>query len=44
MTDERTYKKVLTKEEAIEEILKNVGTQFDADLAEVFIESVLKTN
>jgi response regulator RpfG family c-di-GMP phosphodiesterase len=42
MTNELTYKKVLTKDEAIDEIKRCSGTQFDPDLAEVFIEHVLK--
>jgi len=29
MTTERPYRKALTKEEAIKELLKNAGTQFD---------------
>jgi len=44
MTSERTYKKMLTKEEAIVEIEKNSGTQFDPEIAEVFIEKVLKAS
>ena len=42
MTDKLTYKKILSKEEAIKEIKKCSGTQFDPNLAEVFIEQVLK--
>ena len=37
MTNEFTYKKVLSKDEAIEEIMRCSGTQFDPDLAKVFI-------
>ncbi len=41
MTNKLTYKKALSKEEAIEEIKRCSGTQFDPDLVEVFIEKVL---
>lgn len=42
MTGERTYGKVHSKEEAIKEILNCSGTQFDPDIASIFIEEVLK--
>lgn len=42
MTSERCYKKKLSQSEAIEEILKNSGTQFDADIARIFIDKVLR--
>ncbi len=42
MTSERCYKNKLSQSEAIEEILKNIGTQFDADIARVFIDKVLR--
>jgi putative two-component system response regulator len=39
MTSARSYRKTpLTKEEAIEEIKKNSGTQFDPKVVEVFLE------
>jgi len=41
MTSERSYQKALSKEVAIEELKKNAGTQFDAELVSVFIEKVL---
>ncbi|NLK17721.1 MAG: HD-GYP domain-containing protein, partial [Clostridiales bacterium] len=41
MTSERPYRKVFSKEEAIEELLKNSGTQFDANIVELFISKVL---
>ena len=43
MTSETPYRKPMTKEEAIEEIRKNKGIQFDPALAELFIEKVLLT-
>jgi diguanylate cyclase (GGDEF)-like protein/PAS domain S-box-containing protein len=43
MTSARTYRKILSKEEAIVEIEKNRGTQFDPEIAKIFIEKVLKT-
>ena len=42
MTNERSYKKVYSKSEAIEEIRNNAGTQFDNSIAATFIEKVLK--
>lgn len=44
MTSERSYKNTMTKSEAIEEIIKNIGSQFDREIATVFIERVLKEN
>jgi len=41
MTSERAYKSSLTKEEAVQEIRKNIGTQFDPEIASLFIEKVL---
>ncbi|MCC3145130.1 PAS domain S-box protein [Halanaerobium sp. Z-7514] len=38
MTNERTYKKAITKEEALEEIKRCAGSQFDPELAAAFIE------
>jgi|GEM_PF-1793407 len=42
MTSERTYRKALSKEEAIKEIRDNAGKQFDPEIAIVAIEKVLK--
>lgn len=43
MISERTYKKSLSKNEAIEEIKRCSGTQFDPDISRVFIYQVLGT-
>ncbi len=40
MRTEKTYRRKLSKEEAIEEIRKNAGTQFDPDIAKVFVDVV----
>ncbi|KZL89798.1 HD domain-containing phosphohydrolase [Clostridium magnum] len=40
MTNERPYKKAMTVEEAIEELKKFSGTQFDPDLVEIFIQAI----
>jgi diguanylate cyclase (GGDEF)-like protein/PAS domain S-box-containing protein len=42
MVSERPYKLMLSKQEAIEEIRYYSGKQFDPEIAEVFIEKVLK--
>ncbi len=36
MTSERTYRDIISNEEALKEILANAGTQFDPHLAKVF--------
>lgn len=40
MTHQRSYKKALSKEKAIEEIRRCAGTQFDPELVGVFIEMI----
>ncbi|MDM8534186.1 diguanylate cyclase [Clostridiaceae bacterium HSG29] len=42
MITTRPYKKQMTKEEAIKELINCSGTQFDSDLVKIFIEKVLK--
>ena len=44
MTSERAYKNTMTKSEAIQEIRRNLGSQFDQKIATIFIEKVLKEN
>lgn len=41
MTSYRTYRKALSEEEAVAEIKRCAGTQFDPDLAKIFVEKVL---
>lgn len=41
MLSERSYRKSLTEEAALEELKVNAGTQFDPKLVKVFIEEVL---
>lgn len=41
MTSERPYRKAMSKDAAVEEIRRNVGTQFDPTIAELFIEKIL---
>ena len=43
MTEDRPYRKAITMEEAVDEILRNAGTQFDPTIAKVFTENVLLT-
>lgn len=40
MTQDRVYRKAMTHEAALEEIKKNAGTQFDPQIAMLFIEVV----
>jgi diguanylate cyclase (GGDEF)-like protein len=37
MTNDRSYRSAMTKEAAIEEIRRNSGTQFDPDIAQLFL-------
>lgn len=41
MTSDRSYRNALSKEEAIEELIKNAGTQFDPEIVKIFIEKVI---
>ena len=38
MTEDRPYRKGMSKEAAMSEIIKNSGKQFDPDIAKIFIE------
>ena len=40
MTEDRIYRKALSKEEAIQEIKDNAGTQFDPKIAKLFIRLI----
>ena len=40
MTEDRVYRKAMTVEAAITEIRKNAGTQFDPEIARIFVESL----
>ena len=43
MTHDRPYKKAMTVQEAITELKKCSGTQFDPNLVEVFIQAIQKS-
>jgi len=38
ITDERVYRKARTHEEAVEELRRCAGTQFDPEVVEVFLQ------
>ena len=40
MTNDRTYRSALTKEEAIKELTDNCETQFDPDVVKIFLEEL----
>lgn len=40
MTSDRPYRKALTQEEAIEELIRTKGTQFDPKLVDIFVEII----
>jgi HD-GYP domain-containing protein (c-di-GMP phosphodiesterase class II) len=42
MTQDRAYRKAMTIDQAVSELQKNSGTQFDPEITKVFIERVLK--
>lgn len=43
MINQRSYRKTLSIDEAIQELLKNKGKQFDPDIVDIFIEKVLNS-
>ena len=40
MTNDRRYPQAMLLEKAIEELVKNKNTQFDADIVEAFIKII----
>jgi len=40
MTNDRSYRVAMTKEEAIEEIRRGSGTQFDPDITQLFLNLI----
>lgn len=43
MTNLRSYRKTLSQEQAVNELLKNRGTQFDPDIVDIFVNRVLRS-
>ncbi|MHB1484922.1 MAG: bifunctional diguanylate cyclase/phosphohydrolase [Saccharofermentanales bacterium] len=43
MTQERSYQKAMTHEEALDEVLRCSGTQFDPNIVKIFYETMTKT-
>jgi HD-GYP domain-containing protein (c-di-GMP phosphodiesterase class II) len=41
MTEGRSYRSAMTREEALEELRRGAGTQFDPDLVRAFVEKVV---
>ncbi len=41
MTSTRTYREMMTKEEAVKELVANAGVTFDAGIVETFITKVV---
>lgn len=44
MTEDRPYRKGMLKQEAIAEIMKNEGTQFDPEVSKIFIKIISNEN
>lgn len=44
MTQDRVYRKAISKEAALEELKKNAGTQFDPEVVKIFIQIIHKQN
>jgi putative nucleotidyltransferase with HDIG domain len=43
ITSDRTYRKALSQKDAVDEVRRCAGTQFDPKIAKVFVEKVLQT-
>lgn len=44
MTSDRIYRKALSREHAIKELMDNAGTQFDPDIVQVFVNILQREN
>ncbi len=44
MTEDRVYRKAMSKEDAVKEIKDKAGTQFDPHVAKIFLESLASTD
>jgi HD-GYP domain-containing protein (c-di-GMP phosphodiesterase class II) len=44
MTDERIYRKSLTHQEAVDELIRNKGTQFDPHIVDLFLKVINNHN
>lgn len=42
MRSDRSYRKSMSKDNALNEIIKNKGKQFDSELVEIFLEKIIK--
>lgn len=40
MTSQRSYRNSMSEEEALREIRKNAGIQFDPEIANIFVEKI----
>lgn len=43
MTEDRIYRKAISREDAIQEVKNNSGTQFDPEIVRIFLEIMLET-
>jgi HD-GYP domain-containing protein (c-di-GMP phosphodiesterase class II) len=44
MTEDRPYRKGMLKQEAIAEIMRSEGTQFDPEVSKIFIKIISNEN
>ena len=44
MTANRPYKEAMSKEQAVEELVRNSGTQFDPEIVKVMVEKILNSD